>query len=103
MTLTLTFADEPIVAALDDANLLTAIARFEAALALASARAGVLPVEDAGVIARVSDVRYHRELTKIFAKPTTGQRLTNIELKIVRPLRRSSRSTSGRRCPAAPR
>jgi 3-carboxy-cis,cis-muconate cycloisomerase len=58
VTLTLTFADEPIAAALDDASLLAAMARFEAALALASARAGVLPIEDAQVIVRVSDVAH---------------------------------------------
>lgn len=34
------------------------MARFEAALARASARAGVLPMEDAQVIARVSDVAH---------------------------------------------
>ncbi len=51
--LDLIFADEPCAEALDDERLLAAMARFEAALALASARCGLVPQADAQTIAQV--------------------------------------------------
>ncbi len=53
--LELIFADEQCAQALSDERLLAAMARFEGALAIASARAGLLPQEDAQIIARVCD------------------------------------------------
>jgi 3-carboxy-cis,cis-muconate cycloisomerase len=51
--LDLIFADEPCAEALSDERLLAAMARFEAALALASAQCQLIPEEDARVIAGV--------------------------------------------------
>ena len=53
--LELIFADEPCAQALSDERLLAAMARFEGALALASASAKLLPQEDARIIARVCE------------------------------------------------
>src|SRR5687768_3297602 len=52
--LELTFMDEPCAEALSDQRLLGAMARFEGALAIACARAGVVPNTEAQVIASVS-------------------------------------------------
>jgi 3-carboxy-cis,cis-muconate cycloisomerase len=52
--LELTFSDEACAEALSDEKLLAAMSRFEAALALAGASAGLVPGEHAQVIARVS-------------------------------------------------
>jgi 3-carboxy-cis,cis-muconate cycloisomerase len=51
--LELIFADEQCARALSDEQLLAAMARFEGALAIASASANLLPQEDAKIIARV--------------------------------------------------
>src|SRR3954465_5727719 len=51
--LELTFADETCAEALADEKLLAAMARFESALALASAQAGLISQADAQTIARV--------------------------------------------------
>jgi 3-carboxy-cis,cis-muconate cycloisomerase len=51
--LALTFADQACAEALADDKLLAAMARFESALALASAQAGLIPEADAQAIARV--------------------------------------------------
>jgi 3-carboxy-cis,cis-muconate cycloisomerase len=51
LSLELIFADERCAQALSDENLLTAMARFEAALARASGRSGVIPAEHAEKIA----------------------------------------------------
>jgi 3-carboxy-cis,cis-muconate cycloisomerase len=51
--LELTFSDEVCAEALSDHKLLAAMSRFEAALALAAASAGLVPAERAQVIARV--------------------------------------------------
>jgi 3-carboxy-cis,cis-muconate cycloisomerase len=51
--LALTYADEACIAALSDEALLRAMARFEGALAQASAAAGLVPAEDAATIAKV--------------------------------------------------
>src|SRR5258706_10869873 len=53
--LALIFADEACAEALTDARLLAAMARFEGALALASARVGIVPAAEAEVIARVCE------------------------------------------------
>ena len=53
--LELIFSDEPCAKALSDECLLAAMARFEGALALASASANLLPQEDAKIIARVCE------------------------------------------------
>lgn len=50
--LALTYLDEACAGAFSDENLLAAMARFEAALARASAKSGLLPPEDAEAIAR---------------------------------------------------
>jgi 3-carboxy-cis,cis-muconate cycloisomerase len=55
LSLELTFSDERCAAALSDERYLAAMARFEAALALAGARAGLVPVSDAQRIAQVCD------------------------------------------------
>jgi 3-carboxy-cis,cis-muconate cycloisomerase len=51
--LDLTFADEECAQALSDERLLAAMARFEGALATATAKAGLVPQEEADIIARV--------------------------------------------------
>src|SRR4051794_24039640 len=51
--LELTFADEDCSEALSDERLVAGMARFEGALALAAARAGILPASEAETIARV--------------------------------------------------
>src|SRR4051812_34785172 len=51
--LELTFADETCAEALADEKLLAAMARFESALAVASAQAGLISQADAQTIARV--------------------------------------------------
>jgi 3-carboxy-cis,cis-muconate cycloisomerase len=51
--LELTFSDAECLAALDDERLLAAMARFEAALASASAQCGLFPEADAKVIVRI--------------------------------------------------
>lgn len=57
--LQLQFWDEACAELLSDAQLLAAMAGFEAALALASARAGMVPAAEAEVIARVAaDARF---------------------------------------------
>src|SRR5688572_1568385 len=53
LSLELTFSDERCAQALSDEQFLAAMARFEAALAVASARAGLVPVAHAQTIARV--------------------------------------------------
>src|SRR5688572_24654428 len=53
--LELTYSDETTAAALSDEALLAAMARFESALAKASASAGIVPAADAQVIARVCE------------------------------------------------
>jgi 3-carboxy-cis,cis-muconate cycloisomerase len=53
--LELIFADEACARALSDERLLTAMARFEGALAMASAGANLVPHEDAKVIARICE------------------------------------------------
>ena len=53
--LALIFADEQCAAELTDEKLLAAMARFEAALALAGAQANLVPAEDAAIIARVCE------------------------------------------------
>jgi 3-carboxy-cis,cis-muconate cycloisomerase len=55
MSLALTYSDEACSAALSDEALLRAMARFEAALARASATAGLVPAAAADAIARVCD------------------------------------------------
>ena len=50
-----TFWDEACAETLSDARLLAAMARFESALARASARAGVVPEAPAGIIARACE------------------------------------------------
>ena len=51
LSLELIFADERCAAALSDQQLLAAMARFEAALALSSAELGIVPKQHADVIA----------------------------------------------------
>jgi 3-carboxy-cis,cis-muconate cycloisomerase len=53
--LELIFADEPCARALSDEQLLAAMARFEGALAMASAGANLLPLQDAKIIAGVCE------------------------------------------------
>jgi 3-carboxy-cis,cis-muconate cycloisomerase len=53
LSLELTFADERCAEALSDQSFLAAMARFEGALALAAAGAGLVPAEHAQAIARV--------------------------------------------------
>jgi 3-carboxy-cis,cis-muconate cycloisomerase len=53
--LELIFADERCARALSDEQLLAAMARFEAGLALASARVGLVSLEDARIIGRVCE------------------------------------------------
>src|SRR5258706_1125772 len=53
--LELIFADEACARALSDEQLLAAMARFEGALAIASAGANLLPHQDAKIIARVCE------------------------------------------------
>ena len=53
--LELIFADEPCARALSDEQLLAAMARFEGALAIASAAAKLVPLQDAKIIARVCE------------------------------------------------
>jgi 3-carboxy-cis,cis-muconate cycloisomerase len=55
LSLDLAFADERCAELLSDRQLLAAMARFEAALALAEARAGLVPAEHAQTIARVCE------------------------------------------------
>jgi 3-carboxy-cis,cis-muconate cycloisomerase len=55
LSLALAFADERCAELLSDRQLLAAMARFEAALARASARAGLVPGEHAQTIARVCE------------------------------------------------
>jgi 3-carboxy-cis,cis-muconate cycloisomerase len=55
LSLELIFADERCAKALSDENLLAGMARFEAALARANARAGVVPAEHADAIAAVCE------------------------------------------------
>jgi 3-carboxy-cis,cis-muconate cycloisomerase len=55
LSLELLFADEVCAGLLSDAKLLAAMARFEAALARASARQGLLPAAHAEIISRVCD------------------------------------------------
>jgi 3-carboxy-cis,cis-muconate cycloisomerase len=55
LSLDLAFADERCAELLSDRQLLAAMARFEAALARAEARAGLIPAEHAQTIARVCE------------------------------------------------
>jgi 3-carboxy-cis,cis-muconate cycloisomerase len=55
VSLALTFADEGCAEALSDERFLAAMARFEGALAQASAKAGVVPATDAAIIAAVCE------------------------------------------------
>jgi len=70
--LELTFSDAECLAALDDERLLAAMARFEAALASASAGAGFVPEADARLIARVCGEAEFEVATLAAAARTAG-------------------------------